>query len=77
MLSIGLCAFAFVAAFAAGRRSLVAGLVRGWLEPAAVVVCEYELGRARDLPTWPPELELERRRRYGQTGVDFLRAPAS
>lgn len=46
-------------------------LAAGWLLPDAVVVCEYD--RTHALPPWPDGFVLAASRRYGQTGVDFLR----
>ncbi len=51
---------------------LLAGLVKGWLQPGAIVVCEYDRG-GPGLPAGPQGLVLEASRRYGQAGVDFLR----
>ncbi len=50
---------------------LAAALATGWLRPEAIVVCEYD--RATDLPAWPAGYTVEASRRYGHTGVDFLR----
>lgn len=46
-------------------------LTAGWLLPDAIVVCEHD--RTHALPAWPAGYVLEASRRYGQTGVDFLR----
>ena len=46
-------------------------LAAGWLLPDAIVVCEHD--RTLALPAWPAGFVLEASRRYGQTGVDFLR----
>ena len=46
-------------------------LAAGWLLPEAIVVCEHD--RTHALPAWPDGFVLEASRRYGQTGVDFLR----
>jgi 16S rRNA (guanine966-N2)-methyltransferase len=46
-------------------------LAAGLLLPGATLVCEYD--RASSVPAWPPGFTVEASRRYGQTGVDFLR----
>lgn len=51
---------------------LLSGLVKGWLQPGALVVCEYDRG-GPGLPAGPQGFVLEASRRYGQAGVDFLR----
>ncbi len=50
---------------------VAAALAGGWLSPDAIVVCEHD--RTHALPAWPDGFVLEASRRYGQTGVDFLR----
>jgi 16S rRNA (guanine966-N2)-methyltransferase len=53
---------------------LARALVRGWLEPGAVVVCERERIRGTSPPVaWPAALPLEVSKVYGQAQVDFLR----
>jgi 16S rRNA (guanine966-N2)-methyltransferase len=52
--------------------ALLSGLVAGWLEPGAIVVCEYDRA-GPGLSAAPEGLRLETSKRYGQVGVDFLR----
>ena len=58
--------------------ALAPALAGGWLTPGAVVVCEYDRTGA-GVPAWPAGFVVEASKRYGQTGVDFLRwdGPAS
>lgn len=46
-------------------------LAAGLLVPGATLVCEYD--RASIGHGWPPGFTVEASRRYGSTGVDFLR----
>jgi 16S rRNA (guanine966-N2)-methyltransferase len=52
--------------------ALLSGLVAGWLQPGAIVVCEHDRG-GPGFPAGPEGLVLEASRRYGQVAVDFLR----
>ncbi len=51
---------------------VLAGLVRGWLNPGAYVVCERERVRGTVLPIeLPPGLHCAQARTYGQALVEF------
>lgn len=54
-----------------GEQALASAVAGGWLAPAAVVV--WEEGTA---PAPPPGFDLIDQRRYGDTWVTILRAPA-
>lgn len=47
-------------------------LLPPWLAPGATVVCEYDRAGG-SVPAPPPGFVVEATKRYGQTGVDFLR----
>jgi 16S rRNA (guanine966-N2)-methyltransferase len=58
----------------AGEQALagvLAALVGGWLADDALVVLER--GARSPRPTWPPGLEAEEERRYGETALWFAR----
>ena len=47
---------------------------RQWLAQDALIVCEYVRGQAGTLPLlWPAAVEVEARKEYGSTKVDYLR----